>query len=488
MTFFARLEKRARQIDSLLCIGLDPHIEELKSPTPEAALEFCQVLITETADLAAAFKPNSAFFEVFGTEGWRALKEVIRQVPAEIPVILDAKRGDIASTAQAYARAAFEELEAQAITLSPYLGRDSIEPFLSDPERGVFLLCKTSNPGAPDFQDLLVIDPETTDGERHHLRLFELVAKRAAEWNRRGNLGLVVGATQPEGLMRVRELAPEAWILAPGVGVQGGDLRMALQAGLRSDGLGLLLAVSRAISRQGDPRRAAEKIRLAIREGVAEYQQSASTFRNKMPGEKDDRALLAGQLLESSCVRFGRFTLKSGLVSPIYIDLRRLTGHPQLLASVAAAYRPLLRRLSFDRLAGIPYAALPIATAICLQSGWPLIYPRKEVKAYGTQAEIEGEYSPGEKAVVIDDLVTTGSSKFEAIERLTAAGLQIADVVVLIDRQSGAAERLAQTGYRLHAVFTLTQLLEIWLSSGSISAEQVQEVLDFLRDSPAKAD
>ena len=151
-------------------------------------------------------------------------------------------------------------------------------------------------------------------------------------------------------------------------------------------------------------------------------------------------SLLADGLLEAGCVKFGQFTLKSGLESPIYLDLRQLVSYPALLAQVAAAYVPILRGLSFDRLAALPYAALPIGAAISLQTGWPLVYPRKEAKAYGTKAEIEGLFSPGERAVVVDDLTTTGGSKFEAIEKLTAAGLQVSDVVVLIDRQSGAPE------------------------------------------------
>ena len=183
-----------------------------------------------------------------------ALRDVIAAVPDEVPVLLDAKRGDIASTAEAYARAAFETLGADAITLSPYLGHDSLEPFLVDPARGVFLLCKTSNPGAGDLQDLPLADRFPAQ------RLFERVAELARGWNTRDNLGLVVGATHPEALAAVRKVAPELWILAPGVGAQGGDLEAALQAGLRADGLGLLIPVSRQISRAADPRQAAREL------------------------------------------------------------------------------------------------------------------------------------------------------------------------------------------------------------------------------------
>jgi uridine monophosphate synthetase len=157
-----------------------------------------------------------------------------------------------------------------------------------------------------------------------------------------------------------------------------------------------------------------------------------------------------------------------------------LVSVPELLSEVAAAYRPLLARLQFDRLAALPYAALPIATAISLQSGWPMFYPRKEAKEYGTKAEIEGEYHPGEIVVVIDDLATTGGAKFEAIEKLSSAGLVVRDVVVLVDRQSGASEALAQAGFRLHAVLTLSGLLDYWERSGGVAAEQIAATREFL--------
>ena len=226
-------------------------------------MDFCLQLVRATAQYAAAFKPNAAFFEALGPDGWVALKAVIDGVRAEsvrlgsrIPVILDAKRGDIASTAEAYARSAFELLGTDAITLSPYLGRDSIDPFICDREKGAFLLCKTSNPGSSDLQDVLV---EGRGASAVPLHMH--VAQLAQEWNTLDNLGLVVGATYPETLSRVRAAAPDLWILVPGVGAQAGDLDAALQAGLRADGKGLLVNVSRGISRAADPRKAAAELR-----------------------------------------------------------------------------------------------------------------------------------------------------------------------------------------------------------------------------------
>jgi len=193
---------------------------------------------------------------------------------------------------------------------------------------------------------------------------------------------------------------------------------------------------------------------------------------------------LADELLSAGCIKFGEFTLKSGLKSPIYIDLRQIITYPKLLEQIGAAYLPLLKDLKFDRIAGLPYAAIPIATAITLAGNYPMIYPRKEVKTYGTKAEIEGDYHAGEMVVVIDDLATTGGSKFEAIEKLTSAGLVVRDVVVLVDRQSGAKESLAQAGYSMHAVLTIGQLLEYWEENGKVEKDKIEETRRFLVGSP----
>ncbi len=478
MGFFGKLEERARRLDSLLCVGLDPHRSELPVPTPQAARDFCLRLIEATAEFAVAYKPNSAFFEVFGAEGWRALAEVIAAARQSAPVILDAKRGDIASTAQAYAHAAFQALGADAITLNPYLGSDSLTPFLEDAQRGVFLLCKTSNPGASELQDLL-LRPSSRD-RLPSATVYEAVAIYARRWNRDDNLGLVVGATQPEALRRVRQIAPELWFLSPGVGVQGGDLAAALQAGLRRDGWGMLLPVSRSLSQAENPRRAAQELLQRMRRQRAAFLDSQPA--PEQPALSRELAELADGLLYAGCVKFGQFTLKSGLLSPIYLDLRQLVSYPRLLEQSAAAYISLLINLSFDRLAALPYAALPIGAAVSLLGGWPMIYPRKEAKTYGTRAEIEGIYSTGEQVVVLDDLATTGGSKFEAIQKLSVAGLRVTDVVVLIDRQSGAAESLAEQGYRLHSVFTLTALLDHWEGAQRVDPAHIAAARRFIQE------
>jgi uridine monophosphate synthetase len=199
-------------------------------------------------------------------------------------------------------------------------------------------------------------------------------------------------------------------------------------------------------------------------------------------GEEGERVAIVEGMLEAGCVKFGSFSLKSGIESPIYIDLRRLVGFPQLLTDVALAFIQVLRDMQFDHLGALPYAALPIATAISLQGDWSMVYPRKEVKSYGTKAPVEGVFQAGEVVVVIDDLISTGGSKIEAIEKLTSAGLVVEDVVVLIDRSPDSGAALTSRGYKLHAVLTLAEILDHYEAAGLVPAEVIDETRDFLSD------
>ncbi len=248
--FSKRLDRAMVRTGSLVCVGLDPHPER----TTEPVADFCKRIIDATAEFAVAFKPNSAFFEAAGRDGLALLELVIAHVPAGRIVILDAKRGDIGSTAEAYARAAFDVLGADALTVNPYLGDDAVAPFIADPRRGAFVLCHTSNPGAQSFQTLDV----------GGWPLFLEVAGRAITWNERQNVGLVVGGTYPEALARIRKVAPALPFLVPGIGAQGGDLPAALTAGLDTNGRGMLVSSSRSILYAEDPGVAARDLRDAV--------------------------------------------------------------------------------------------------------------------------------------------------------------------------------------------------------------------------------
>jgi uridine monophosphate synthetase len=462
MNVFDKIQQRQQTLDSALCLGLDPRPAWFTAADRSGGnpwLAWGQRLIAAAGDAVCCVKPNIAFYEAGGLPALDGLRATIAFAhERDLPVLLDAKRGDIGSTAEAYAQAAYEWLDADAVTVNPYLGFDGVSPFLQDPARGVFVLCHTSNPGAAEFQMQLV------EGRPLHI----VVAEQVARWSDRA--GLVVGATYPEAIAAVRRVAPAAWLLLPGVGAQGGDLAAAVAAARTR----FIVPTSRALAVADDPAAAARALRDAIRSAQAQASPA------KMPPSGEDNEDLILDLHRIGAVQFGEFTLASGLSSPIYIDLRLLPSDPPALSRAAATYAGLLRGLQFDRLAAIPYAALPIGTAVALQTGRPLIYPRKEVKTHGRGRAIEGHFAPGERAVVLDDLITTGGSKLEAIQVLRDAGLVVEDVVVLIDRQASGAADLAAHGVRLHAVLTLAEIIAALAARGAISAAQKEAVERYL--------
>ena len=264
MNFISRLDAAWRSRNSLLCVGLDPDPRRFPAHLanrPDAIFEFCRDIVDATADLVCSFKPQIAYFAACRAEDQlERLIAWIHEHHPGVPVILDAKRGDIGSTAELYAVEAFERYGADAVTVNPYLGRDSVEPFLAYRDRGVILLCRTSNPGGSDLQFL-----DVGGGEKLYERVARLVS---GEWNAPGQCALVVGATFPEEMRRVREIVGDLPLLVPGIGAQGGDIEATVKAGRGSTGAGLMISSSRAILYAGNgedyaaaARRVAERTR-----------------------------------------------------------------------------------------------------------------------------------------------------------------------------------------------------------------------------------
>ena len=272
MNFTEKLKKAIQKNSSLLCVGLDP--DPALMPDGISVFEFNKAIIEATSDLVCAYKLNLAFYEVLDIPGMETLKRTIKCVPEDIPVIGDAKLGDIGNTAKFYARTIFSTFNFEAATVNPYLGFDSIEPFIQYPEKGVFILCRTSNRGAADFQDLRC---QVEGGNRP---LFEIVAAKANQWNSNGNIGLVIGATYPEELSLIRQSYPDMPLLIPGVGAQGGDLASVVRYGVDAKKEKTIINSSRQIiyaSAEKDFAEAARQVATELRNQINFYLSNLPT-------------------------------------------------------------------------------------------------------------------------------------------------------------------------------------------------------------------
>ncbi|TVQ22875.1 MAG: orotidine-5'-phosphate decarboxylase, partial [Spirochaetaceae bacterium] len=481
--FFATLERRHQDIDSLLCVGLDPRVDTGPDSGEQLFTRNARI-IDATREYTLAYKPNIAFYEAHGTAGIAALERTLSHIGPDIPVILDAKRGDIGATAAAYAQAAFGELGVRCITVSPYLGTDSLLPFLDVDDTALFVLCRTSNPSARELQHI----PVGPDDDPFYLKVAETMCEISPR------IGLVVGATDGEALRAVRNRHPECWILAPGVGAQGATALETVTNGADLNGGRIIPVVARAVAGADDPSASAIRYRDEIRR-AAEQVRSRGTLppsrytgayvpetsgtavvrdgSDSAPSELSDNALkheLLSKLIEFDCFRTGQFTLKSGLPSPFYVDLRRISSDMRLLALAGEAYARMAKNIIFDRIAAVPVAALTLGTAAAFATGSPLIYPRIPMKAHGTGNRIEGAFKPGERALLLDDLITTGKSKIEALEVLRAENLVVKDLVVLLERGSTGRRDMERAEVRLHSYATIDELVTIGVETGQLTA------------------
>ena len=475
LNFFEKLSAAIAHNQSLLVVGLDPNPEMMpncycgqgdRDSIIDDLWDWLQYQITQTVDLVCAYKPTLGFYQALGAPGLELLHRTLTAIPAHIPIILDAKHGDL-NTSTIFARTVFQEWQVDAITVNPYAGQDQVAPFLVYPSKGVFVLCCTSNPAAIALQQYPIAESP----------LYLQVVKEARNWGTPEQLGLEVGTTNAEVLARIRATAPERVILARSIWAEGGcDLTQILAAGLNANGEGLLIPVPQDMLGSEKPAIAIQSLRDSVNQVRSQIIHEGSTCDLWMPDvcllDQHPQQDLILQLYDIGCILFGNFVQASGATFPYYVDLRKIISNPQIFHQILTAYADILKDLSFDRIAGIPYGSLPTATGLALRLNYPMIFPRKEVKAHGTRRVIEGNFHPGETIVVVDDILISGKSVMEGAQKLQSAGLKVDDIVVFMDHEQGVKDRLKANGYRAHSVLTISEITETLYQAGRINDEQ----------------
>ncbi|MEO1004002.1 MAG: bifunctional orotidine-5'-phosphate decarboxylase/orotate phosphoribosyltransferase [Cyanobacteria bacterium J06638_7] len=489
MGFFIQLTEAMADRQSLLVTGLDPNPEMLQSWAARRGManrsflslarHWIKTVIEATAPHVCAYKPSLGFYQALGPVGLELLLEVRELVPPDLPLIVDTKHGDLNSSS-ALAHYLFRELAADAVTLSPLPGQDIAAPFLLYPGRAVVMTCHSSNQTARIIQHF----PSEEDP------LFLRIVRETLLWGTQDQLLLEVGTSDPAILARVRQVAPERFIILRSLWGQEEKLESMLQAGLTSAGDGLLLPLPQNLLVEDDMAERAAMLKgqiNAIRDRWLEQQQgtgSCALWLAGSPGPAaapgspaaEPMAELILDLFDIGCLLFGEYVQASGAVFNYYVDLRQIISDPNLFHRVLHAYAGCMGELAFDRIAGIPYGSLPTATGLSLLLRKPLIYPRKEVKAHGARRLIEGDFEEGDLVVVVDDILITGGSVLEGIAKLESSGLVVHDVVVFLDHGGDhdrqARERLAAAGYRCHAVLDIAQITRVLHGAGRLSDAQ----------------
>ncbi|WP_216904682.1 bifunctional orotidine-5'-phosphate decarboxylase/orotate phosphoribosyltransferase [Synechococcus sp. CCY 9618] len=497
MGFFVRLTDAIAARQSLLVTGLDPNPEMLQvwahrrgmggRSFLSQARHWIKAVVEATADHVCAYKPSLGFYQALGPVGLDLLREVRELVPLEIPLIIDAKHGDLNSSS-ALAHYLFRELGADGVTLSPLAGQDIAAPFLLYPEKAVVITCHSSNAAARVLQH----HPDENDP------LYLRIVRECQLWATPDQLLLEVGTSDPAILARVRQEAPERFLILRSLWGEEDRLDALLEAGLSPAADGLLMPLPQNLLVEDDiaTRAAALKQRISERRDrwlelrardhsdvcslwLPQRRLDSSAPSGSDPagdGVSDPMDELILDLFDIGCLLFGDYVQASGAVFNYYVDLRQIISDPNLFHRVLHAYAGQLGELVFDRIAGIPYGSLPTATGLSLQLHKPLLYPRKEVKAHGARRLIEGDFEEGDRVVVVDDILITGGSVLEGIAKLESSGLEVEDVVVFIDHggkaDSSACQRLARGGYRCHAVLDIERITAVLHAAGRLSDAQ----------------
>lgn len=523
MGFFVQLTDAIASNQSLLVTGLDPNPEMLQSWSfrrgmagrsfLSQARHWIKAVIEATAPHVCAYKPSLGFYQALGPVGLELLREVRELVPLDIPLIVDAKHGDLNSSS-ALAHYLFRELGADAATLSPLAGQDIAAPFLLYPDKAVVVTCHSSNPAAR------VLQHHPDEQQPLYLR----IVREAQLWATPEQLMLEVGTSDPAILARVRAEAPERFLILRSLWAEEDRLDALLDAGLSAAADGLLLPLPQNLLVEDDMAERAACLKRRIEERrhhwlESRQREAGASCQLWLPGQDDPvaaspavssdggglAAASAGSgtegvdpmealildLFDIGCLLFGEYVQASGAVFNYYVDLRQIISDPNLFHRVLHSYGELLQGLEFDRIAGIPYGSLPTATGLSLQLHKPLIYPRKEVKAHGARRLIEGDFNEGDVVALVDDILITGGSLLEGIAKLESSGLVVRDVVVFIDHGSGpgaegtsadgpaavgqgsdALRRLAERGYRVRAVLDIARITAVLRRHGRLSEAQ----------------
>ncbi|MBM5788607.1 MAG: bifunctional orotidine-5'-phosphate decarboxylase/orotate phosphoribosyltransferase [Cyanobacteria bacterium M_DeepCast_200m_mx_001] len=487
MGFFVQLTEAIAERQSLLMTGLDPNPEMLQSWAQRRGManrsflsqarHWIKAVVEETSPHVCAIKASLGFYQALGPLGLELLLEVRDLVPRDLPLIIDAKHGDLNSST-ALAHYLFKDLGVDAVTLSPLAGQDIAAPFLLYADKAVVITCRSSNPAAKRIQ----YHPSEGDP------LFLQIVRECQLWGTPDQLLLEVGTSDPAVLGQVRQAAPERVLMLRSIWSEEERLDGLLEAGFNDAADGLLLPLPQNLLVEDDLGEQAAALKGLINQrrerwlnqhprvegnSCALWVAEPPTATSAAPDAGRDLIL---DLFDIGCLLFGDYVQASGAVFNYYVDLRQIISDPNLFHRVLHSYGALLEGLDFDRIAGIPYGSLPTATGLSLALHKPLIYPRKEVKAHGARRLIEGDFNDGDRVVVVDDILITGGSVLEGISKLESSGLVVEDVVVFIDhggqRDRRARERLQAAGYRVHAVLDIETITRTLVAAGRLTAEQ----------------